>query len=160
MIDESFFLTIAGVAMSFAGFAGLINALRQRGDRWVAMELYQLRLIVAYAIATLFGALATVPFVELLGQLDGVRWLGLVMLLVATALGFGNILSDIRHGHGHGVVLRTRVRAAFTTIAVLGLVALFGTATTGSPSLYRLALVLMLAMPAGTYAYVIARLER
>ena len=31
MIDEAFFLTVAGVAMSFAGFAGLMNALRRRG---------------------------------------------------------------------------------------------------------------------------------
>ena len=53
MIDESFFLTVAGIAMSFAGFAGLMNTLRRRGDAWAPMELYQLRIIVAYAITTL-----------------------------------------------------------------------------------------------------------
>ena len=55
MVDESFFLTVAGIAMSFAGFAGLMNTLRRRGETWAPMELYQLRIIVAYAITTLFG---------------------------------------------------------------------------------------------------------
>jgi hypothetical protein len=70
----------------------------------------------------------------------------------------GNVRSDIRQGHG--TVLPTRVRATFTTIAILGLVALLGTAITGEPALYRVALLLLLAMPAGTFVYVIARLER
>ena len=61
MIDEAFFLTVAGIAMSFAGFAGLMNALRRRGESWAPMELYQLRIIVAYAITTgrLTGPVAT-----------------------------------------------------------------------------------------------------
>jgi hypothetical protein len=158
VIDESFFLTMAGLAMSFAGFAGLMNALRRRGETWEPMELYQLRIIVAYAIATLFGSLSTIPFVELFGPREGVQWLGIVMLIVSAALGLGNMLSDLRHGHG--IVLPTRVRAIFTTITVLGLVALVGTAITGAPALYRIALILMLAMPAGTFVYVVARIQR
>ena len=158
MIDEPFFLTVAGIAMSFAGFAGLMNAFRRRGETWAAMELYQLRVIVAYAIATLFGSLSTIPFVELFGLREGVQGLRLVMLIVASALAVGNILSDMRQGHG--TVLRTRVRATFTTIAILGIVALLGTAITGAPALYRVALILMLAMPAGTFVYVVARIER
>jgi hypothetical protein len=121
VIDESFFLTVAGIAMSFAGFAGLMNTLRRRGETWAPMELYQLRIIVAYAITTLFGSLSTIPFVELFGQREGVQSLGLVMLIVSAALGLGNMLSDIRLGHG--TVLPTRVRATFTTITILGLVA-------------------------------------
>src|SRR6266513_868442 len=91
VIDESFFLTVAGIAMSFAGFAGLMNALRRRG---------------------------------------------------------------------HGMPIPTRVRATFTTITVLGVVALLGTAITGALPVYRIALILMLAMPAGTFVYVIARIKR
>lgn len=60
VLDEAFFLTVAGLAMSFAGFAGLMNALRRRGETWEPMELYQLRTIVAYAITTLFGSLLVV----------------------------------------------------------------------------------------------------
>ena len=158
MLDEAFFLTVAGLAMSFAGFAGLMNALRRRGETWEPMELYQLRIIVAYAITTLFGALLVVPFVELFGQHDGVQWLGALMLVASLALGVGNVRSDLRGGHG--TVLSRRVRATFTTITVVGLIALAGTVVTGAPALYRLALILMLAMPAGTFAYVVARINR
>lgn len=158
MIDEGFFLTMAGLSMSFVGFTGLMNALRRRDDAWAPMELYQLRIIVAYAIATLFASLLTVPFVDLFGPREGLQWLGLVMLIVAGALGLGNFVSDMRHGHG--IVLPTRVRATFTAITILGLVALVGTALTGAPGIYRIALVLMFAMPAGTFAYVVARINR
>jgi len=35
-----------------------------------------------------------------------------------------------------------------------------GTALTGAPAVYRLALILLRAMPAGTFAYVVARIQR
>jgi predicted permease len=149
---------MAGLAMSFVGFTGLMNALRRAGDSWAPIELYQLRIIVAYATATLFGALLTFPFVEFFGTRDGLQRLGVVMLIVSTGLGLGNLVSDIRQGHG--IVLPTRIRALFTTITVLGLIALLGAALTGAPEIYRLALILMLAMPAGTFVYVVARLGR
>lgn len=37
MVDESFFLTVAGIGMSFAGLAGLMNTLRRRGEAWAPM---------------------------------------------------------------------------------------------------------------------------
>jgi len=132
VLNEGFFLTIAGLAMSFAGFAGLMNALRRPGETWEVMALYQLRIIVAYAITTLFGALLVVPFVELFGQHDGVQSLGALMLIAASALGIGNMRSDLRGGHG--TVLSTRVRATFTAITVVGLLALVGTVITGAPA--------------------------
>src|SRR5438874_12741433 len=104
--------------MSFAGFAGLMNALRRRGESWAPIELYQLRIIVAYAITTLFGALSTIPFVELFGQRVGVQSLGLVMLMTCFALGLGKMLSDMRIGHGTPIPMR--VMAYFLTITVLG----------------------------------------
>jgi hypothetical protein len=158
VIEPSFFLTVAGIAMSFAGFAGLMNSLRRGGDTWAPMALYQLRIIVAYAIATLFGSLSTIPVTALFGEHDGAQWLGGVMLIVASVLGVGNMVSDLRRGHG--TVLPTRVRATFTTITVLGVIAFLGTAITGALALYCIALILMLAMPAGTFVYVVARIER
>jgi hypothetical protein len=158
VIDSSFFLTVAGIAMSFAGFAGLMNTLRRRGETWAPMELYQLRIIVAYAITTLFGSLSTIPFVELFGQREGVQWLGVVMLIASSGLGFGNMRSDIRGGHG--TTLPRRVRATFTTITILGLLLFVGTAITGALPVYRVGLIFMLAMPAGTFVYVVARIER
>jgi hypothetical protein len=158
MIDESFFLTVAGIAMSFAGFAGLMNTLRRRGEAWAPMDLYQLRIIVAYAIATLFGSLSTIPFVGMFGEREGLQWLSLVMVIVASALGIGNMLGDIRLGRDAAVP--TRVRAVFAAITILGLVAFLGTAIIGALSLYQVALILMLAMPAGTFVYVVARIDR
>lgn len=122
------------------------------------MDLYQLRIIVAYAIATLFASLSTIPFVGIFGQREGLQWLSLVMVVVSSALGVGNMLGDIRLGRGTAV--RTRVRAVFATITILGLAAFIGTALTGALALYQVALVLMLAMPAGTFIYVVARIER
>lgn len=158
VINESFFLTVAGIAMSFAGFAGLMNTLRRRGEAWAPMDLYQLRIIVAYAIATLFGSLSTIPFVAIFGQREGVQWLGVVMVIVSSALGVGNMLGDIRLGRGTAV--RTRVRAVFATITILGQVAFLGAGVTGALALYQIALILMLAMPAGTFVYVVSRIER
>ena len=158
MLDEGFFLTIAGLGMSFAGFAGLMNALRRRGETWEPMELYQLRIIVAYAVTTLFAALLVIPFVELFGQPAGIQWLSALVLVVSAALALGNMRSDL--AGAHGTVLSTRIRVTFTTITVVGLIALIGTAITGAPALYRLALILLLAMPAGTFAYVVARINR
>jgi hypothetical protein len=158
MIEESFFLTTAGIAMSFAGFAGLMNTLRRRGEAWAPMDLYQLRIIVAYAIATLFGSLSTIPFVGLFGTREGVQLLASVMLVVAAALAIGNMLGDIRLGRGTSV--RSSVRAAFALITILGLVAFFGTAVSGALALYQVAMILMLGMPAGTFVYVVARLGR
>ena len=158
MVDGAFFLTVAGIAMSFAGFAGLMNTFRRRGDGWAPMDLYQLRIIVAYAIATLFGSLSTIPFVGLLGQRAGVQWLGLVMIIVSSALGIGNMLGDIRLGRSAAV--GTIVRTVFATITIFGLVAFVVTALTGALPLYQVALILMLAMPAGTFVYVVSRIER
>jgi len=158
VIDDSFFLTVAGIAMSFVGFTGLMNAFRRGGDAWAPMDLYQMRIIVAYAIATLFGSLSTVPFVGLFGLRAGLQWLGLMMLVVSVAIGIGNMLSDIRGAHG--VVLRTRVRLVFTTITILGNLAFIATAATGVVELYQLALILTLAMPAGTFVYVVMRINR
>ena len=158
MIDEPFFLTVAGISVSFAGFAGLMNALRRRGEAWEPMELYQLRVIVAYAIATLFAALAAIPVGGILGPHSAVQWLATAMLLVSVVLGLGNMRADVRLGRGTAV--RTRVRASFAAITMLGTAAFFGAAITGAPQLYEVALVLMLAMPAGTFGYVVSRLDR
>jgi hypothetical protein len=73
--------------------------------------------------------------------------LGLAMVIVSSALGVGNMLGDIRLGRGTAV--RTRARAVFAAITILGLVTFLGTAVTGSLALYQVALILVLAMPAG-----------
>ena len=65
------------------------------------------------------------------------------MIIVSSALGVGNMLGDIRLGRGTAV--RTRARAVFAAITILGQVAFLGTAFTGVLALYQVALILMLA---------------
>jgi len=48
----------------------------------------------------------------------------------------------------------------FATITILGAAAFLGTAATGVLELYQIALILMLAMPAGTFVYVVMRINR
>ena len=60
----------------------------------------------------------------------------------------------------HGVALRTRVRTVFTTITILGALAFIAAAGTGVVELYQLALILTLAMPAGTFVYVVIWINR
>ena len=145
---------------------GAVAAVRlhdQVGSRRVVLDVVagaarQRGFLVAYAIATLFGSLSTIPFVGLLGQRAGVQWLGLVMIIVSSALGIGNMLGDIRLGRSAAV--GTIVRTVFATITIFGLVAFVVTALTGALPLYQVALILMLAMPAGTFVYVVSRIDR
>jgi hypothetical protein len=155
--DEPFFLTIAGISMSFAGFAGLMNALR-RSETWEAMHLYQLRIIVAYAVATLFAALTAIPAAALFGQRDAVQWLGSAMFFVTLVLGVWNMRGDMRLREQR--MVSTTVRAVFTALSLLGSFAFLLAALTGVMPVLELALVLMLSLPAGTFVYVVWKLER
>ena len=157
-MDDGFFLTMAGLSLSFIGFTGLLSALRRAGDAWAPIELFQLRLIVAYAMATLFGSLSLLPVIALFGARGGIQWLGGAMLVTCGAIAASTIRRDMRQGHG--IALPTRVRALFTAIAFIGLLALLATVVTGEPAVYAVALVLLIAMPAGTFAYVVFRIGR
>lgn len=60
-MEGQFFLTaIAGVAVSLAGFAGLIAAFRLRAD-WDPVNLWRVKTIVRDALVTAFLALALIP---------------------------------------------------------------------------------------------------
>ena len=154
MTDEPFFLTVAGISMSFAGFAGLMNALR-RSETWEAMHLYQLRL---YAVATLFAALTAIPAAALFGQKDAVQWLGTLMVPLSLGMGVWNMRGDIRLRDQREV--STPVRAVFTALSLLGTFAFVLAAVTGVLQVFELALVLMLSIPAGTFIYVVFRIDR
>jgi mevalonate pyrophosphate decarboxylase len=49
--DQFYFATIAGIALSAAGFAGLVTALRGDGQHWSRTELWRLRNIVQSSLA-------------------------------------------------------------------------------------------------------------
>jgi hypothetical protein len=157
MPDQGFYLTISGIAMSFAGFTGLLNAFRG-GGAWDPMLLYQLRVIVAYAVATLFAALSVVPLAGLIGAHDTVVALGVALTLMHIVLGLWSMRGDMRLTREHAA--STPVRAGFTLLGVLAVLAALAAALTGAPAVYQLALLLALANPAGTFVYVISRIDR
>ena len=45
MRDAFFFLSLAGLGLSVAGFAGLVSAFRRRDEGWTRTELWRLRTI-------------------------------------------------------------------------------------------------------------------
>ena len=157
MSDQGFFLTVAGIGMSFAGFAGLLNAFRG-GAGWDPLLLYQLRVIVAYAVATLFAALSTVPVAGLIGQRDAVTAIASTMTVLSFVLGIWAMRGDLRMTHGTAV--RTPVRAGFALLTILAAVAAISAALTGAVPLFQAALLLWLANPAANFVYVISRIDR
>lgn len=60
MTDQFYFATLAGIALSAAGFAGLVTALRGSGH-WSRTELWRLRNIVQSSLAIVVVCLLPVP---------------------------------------------------------------------------------------------------
>jgi hypothetical protein len=58
--DQFYFATLAGIALSAAGFAGLVTALRGEGQ-WTRTELWRLRNIVRSSLMIVLVSLLPVP---------------------------------------------------------------------------------------------------
>src|ERR1700716_1849895 len=68
MTGQPFFLTMAGISLSLAGFAGLLASFRQPTQPWTVTDLWRLRRIVNRSFASLFLALAPVPLFGIIGD--------------------------------------------------------------------------------------------
>lgn len=68
MTGQPFFLTMAGISLSLAGFAGLLASFRQPSQPWTTTDLWRLRRIVNRSFAALFLSLAPVPLFAILGD--------------------------------------------------------------------------------------------
>jgi hypothetical protein len=66
--DAFFFLSIAGLGLSVAGFSGLVAALRRRDEAWTRTELWRLRAIPRLSFVVVFLALAPFPLFALTGD--------------------------------------------------------------------------------------------
>jgi hypothetical protein len=66
MTEALYFTTLAGIALSVAGFAGLVTALRQDG-RWSRTELWRLRNIVRASLTLVVVALLPSPIYRAVG---------------------------------------------------------------------------------------------
>lgn len=68
MAGQPFFLTMAGISLSLAGFAGLLASFRQPTQPWTVTDLWRLRRIVNRSFASVFLALAPVPVFGIIGD--------------------------------------------------------------------------------------------
>lgn len=83
MEAQPFFNTIAGLAVSLAGFGALIAWLREDPQSWDAINLWRLKTIVRHALTLAFIALSLAPAYSLSGSVDTtIRW-GAITLILA-----------------------------------------------------------------------------
>lgn len=66
MTDQFYFTAIAGIALSVAGFSGLVTALRQDG-RWSRADLWRLRSIVRTSLIIVVFGLIPQPIYRAVG---------------------------------------------------------------------------------------------
>ena len=152
MRDAFFFLSLAGLGLSVAGFAGLVSAFRRRDEGWTRTELWRLRTIARLSFTLVFLALLPFPLFALSG--DEVLVIRLMSALVVL-LYVGDIVAprfDRDNWPSRSWLASALVDAAF---ALVSLVNLF-VAQTG---LLELALILRLLHPINLFLRVLRSFE-
>ncbi len=161
MTNPTLFYAIAGVSMSFAGFAGLYLALRPQGTEWQAFEVGQVNATILFALTTMFGALIVVPLASLVG---GELALRVVSLGVLVLVFYGHQIRlgtswtrwpQVRHDLSRRELILQMT--PFVVVAIADQLLLLATFIAPSEGLYQLALVTILATPALTFGVVVAR---
>jgi len=150
--DAFFFLSLAGLGLSVAGFAGLVSAFRRRDEGWTRTELWRLRTIARLSFTLVFLALLPFPLFALSG--DEVLVIRLMSALVVL-LYVGDIVAprfDRDNWSSRSWLASALVDAAF---ALVSLVNLF-VAQTG---LLELALILRLLHPINLFLRVLRSFE-
>jgi hypothetical protein len=155
------FYAIAGVSMSFAGFAGLYLALRPHDAAWEEYEVAQVRTIIFYGLTALFGSLLIVPLADLIDEPLALRVMSAGLLVVAF---YGHqVRSDTSWTRWPKVRRDLSRRALIVEMAPFVLVALadqallFANLVAPEEGLYQLALILILATPALVFVTVVSR---
>jgi len=161
MSNPALFYAIAGISMSFAGFASLFLALRPHDAEWQRYEVGQLGAIVLFALTALFSALLVVPIASLIGAPTALRATSAAVLVVAfyahqirvgtSWLKWSQVQSDL--SRRELVVLV----APFALVAVAEQVLLLVNVFFPTQELYQLALIMMLATPALVFVVVVAQ---
>ena len=81
MSNPALFYAIAGISMSFAGFAGLYVALRPHDAAWEAYEVGQVSTVILFGLTALFGSLLIVPlFADLIDESAALRVMSVALL--------------------------------------------------------------------------------
>lgn len=96
MTDQFYFTALAGIALSVAGFAGLVTALRQDG-RWSRADIWRLRNIVQVSLTIVVLALIPQPIYRAVGG-DEQLTIRIVsaLLVVMFADGIRRVVSERR----------------------------------------------------------------
>jgi hypothetical protein len=152
---------IAGISMSFAGFAGLFLAIRPKESPWRRDEIGQINAIVGYALTALFGALFVVPLSSLIGESTAIR------VTSSIALVFAFYQHQIRVGTAWSrwaAVQRLSRRqmvlqwGPFMVVAIADQLLLLANIVQPTQELYELALTMMLGTPALIFALVLSQI--
>jgi len=151
---------IAGISMSFAGFAGLYLALRVKDAEWTSREVGQLKSIVTFALLALFCALTVVPLGGVLGEAWAIRAVSAVALVIEFyqhQIRVGTAWS--RWGQVEHLPRRELLVTGvpFALAAILEQLLLLLNVIQPSLDTYELALLAMLATPALVLPLVLSR---
>jgi hypothetical protein len=152
LTGQPLLLTIAGLSLSVAGFAGLMTAFR-RGETWTATDIWRLRGIVRLSFINMF--LGLVPAA-----------LFLVIPSDQFALGAGSIPVAAAYAHEGLGVLRERARSGlapwmigYLALDVLLGVTMLANVIAASSGLLAIVLLVRLAHPVGLFTETIRSFE-
>lgn len=152
MPAQAFLLSVAGLGLSLAGFAGLVAAFR-RGGPWKPIDSFRLRQIPEMGLATTLLALATIPFAAGTGSAQAaIRYAS----AVAVAFTLFHVVVLFLRSRGMGIKL---TRANFWSAGVIDLgvvgVGVIGMIL-GSATAYEYLLILLLARPMLAFVLVLS----
>lgn len=162
MSNPALLLTIAGLSMSFAGFASLFLALRPHDAALRRHEVGQVNAIVLFAFTAMFGALLAYPIASLAGEGTALRVMSAIVLVLAfyghqirigTAwLRWSRVQSDMPRGE-FWIWL-----TPFAIVAIADQVLLLLNVFAPSQELYELALLALLLTPALVFVRVVTQM--
>ena len=152
MRDAFFFLSVAGLALSVAGFAGIVSAFRNREQGWTRTELWRLRAIPRLSITLVFLALLPFPIYALTG--DEAVVVRVVSGLVLLAYLFETVAAAFDRASWPG---RTWLVGAVGSF-LFGLVSLVNLVA-AQVGLLEIALLLLLLEPAALFVRVLGHFE-
>jgi hypothetical protein len=147
---QPFFLTMAGISLSLAGFAGLLASFREPTDSWTVVDLWRLQRIVNRSFASVFVALIPIPIFGIIGDEGGA-------VRIASAVFAAIVFFDVAMITPEWRRLWPGDRSLYVASVIsgsIGLLLLVNVAF-ASAGVYELGLVLILLWPAGIFMRVL-----
>jgi hypothetical protein len=150
--DAFFFLSIAGLGVSVAGFSGLVIALRRGDGAWTRLELWRLRAIPRLSFVVVFLALAPFPLFALTGDEAVVIRIASGLIVLAHLYEIIAPRFEMENWPGRSWLITLAVNSAAALLSVVNLFA----AQTG---LLEIALLAQLVHPVDLFIRVLGHFE-